>query len=231
MDAFARYGFDVWTMDRRRLRQVRARRRQFRHRQRCRGSQGGNGGDRARNRAGAVQFPRRIVRCPARGGVRHRGARACRPLDTGGAVPTPAVGSPNAGKARRAGGVLPHRQHPAARPRHDREHLHARQAWHHRSRSAQGAGGCRVVYGDEVPTGTYLDMTAHLPVVDPTKIVSPVLVVRGEFDGIATMEDLSGNSFVSCRTATGRSRSSQVRRTRCQRARAATRSGMWRRHS
>jgi pimeloyl-ACP methyl ester carboxylesterase len=47
-----------------------------------------------------------------------------------------------------------------------------------------------LVYGDQVPTGTYLDMTAHLPVVDPTRIVSPVLVVRGEFDGIATMEDL-----------------------------------------
>ena len=47
-----------------------------------------------------------------------------------------------------------------------------------------------LVYGDQVPTGTYLDMTAHLPVVDPTKILSPVAVVRGEFDGIATMEDL-----------------------------------------
>jgi alpha-beta hydrolase superfamily lysophospholipase len=47
-----------------------------------------------------------------------------------------------------------------------------------------------LVYGDQVPTGTYLDMTAHLPVVDPAKIRSPVAVIRGEFDGIATMEDL-----------------------------------------
>jgi alpha-beta hydrolase superfamily lysophospholipase len=47
-----------------------------------------------------------------------------------------------------------------------------------------------LVYGDQVPTGTYLDMTAHLPVVDPTKIQSPVAVIRGEYDGIATMEDL-----------------------------------------
>jgi alpha-beta hydrolase superfamily lysophospholipase len=47
-----------------------------------------------------------------------------------------------------------------------------------------------LVYGDHVPTGTYLDMTAHLPVVDPTKLASPVLVARGDFDGIATMEDL-----------------------------------------
>jgi alpha-beta hydrolase superfamily lysophospholipase len=47
-----------------------------------------------------------------------------------------------------------------------------------------------LVFGDAVPTGTYLDMTAHLPVVDPTKLASPVAVIRGEFDGIATMEDL-----------------------------------------
>ena len=47
-----------------------------------------------------------------------------------------------------------------------------------------------MVYGDTVPTGTYLDMTSRLPVVDPAKILSPVLVARGEYDGIATMEDL-----------------------------------------
>lgn len=44
--------------------------------------------------------------------------------------------------------------------------------------------------GDSVPTGTYLDMTANLPLVDPTKVQSPVLVVRGEFDGISTDADL-----------------------------------------
>ena len=47
-----------------------------------------------------------------------------------------------------------------------------------------------MVYGDTVPTGTYLDMTSRLPMVDPAKILSPVLVARGEYDGIATMEDL-----------------------------------------
>lgn len=44
--------------------------------------------------------------------------------------------------------------------------------------------------GDAVPTGTYLDMCANLPVVDPSRIQSPVLIVRGEHDGIATEEDL-----------------------------------------
>jgi pimeloyl-ACP methyl ester carboxylesterase len=47
-----------------------------------------------------------------------------------------------------------------------------------------------LVYGDSVPSGTYLDMTSKLPVVEPEKILSPVLVARGEYDGIATMEDL-----------------------------------------
>lgn len=44
--------------------------------------------------------------------------------------------------------------------------------------------------GDTVPTGTYLDMTANLPLVDPAKVQSPVLVVRGEYDGISTDADL-----------------------------------------
>lgn len=45
-------------------------------------------------------------------------------------------------------------------------------------------------FGDTVPTGTYLDMTANLPVVDPRKVLSPVCILRGEYDGIATDEDL-----------------------------------------
>ncbi|WP_375412216.1 alpha/beta hydrolase [uncultured Bradyrhizobium sp.] len=45
-------------------------------------------------------------------------------------------------------------------------------------------------FGDQIPTGTYLDMTANLPVVHPDKVLSPVLLVRGEYDGIATIADL-----------------------------------------
>ena len=46
-------------------------------------------------------------------------------------------------------------------------------------------------HGETVPTGTYLDMTANLPVVDPRQLRAPVLVLRGEYDGIATEEDLN----------------------------------------
>ena len=43
---------------------------------------------------------------------------------------------------------------------------------------------------DSMPTGTYVDMCSRLPVVDPTKITVPTLIMRGQHDGIASMEDL-----------------------------------------
>jgi len=47
-------------------------------------------------------------------------------------------------------------------------------------------------YADSVPTGTYLDMTTKLPLVDPARIRAATLVVRGVHDGIATEADLAG---------------------------------------
>ncbi len=55
---------------------------------------------------------------------------------------------------------------------------------------AEALADAELPFGDTIPTGTYLDMTANLPVVDPAKVKSPVLLVRGEHDGIATEEDL-----------------------------------------
>jgi pimeloyl-ACP methyl ester carboxylesterase len=43
---------------------------------------------------------------------------------------------------------------------------------------------------DSVPTGTYVDMCSRLPVVDPARITVPTLIMRGQWDGIASMEDL-----------------------------------------
>ncbi len=45
-------------------------------------------------------------------------------------------------------------------------------------------------FGDTIPSGTYLDMAANLPLVDPTKVKSPVLMTRGEWDGNSTNDDL-----------------------------------------
>ncbi len=43
----------------------------------------------------------------------------------------------------------------------------------------------------EVPSGTYLDMSANLPVLDPVKLKVPVLIMRGQYDGIASFRDLA----------------------------------------
>ena len=45
-------------------------------------------------------------------------------------------------------------------------------------------------FGEEVPTGTYLDMAAKLPLVDPKKVLAPVLMIRGIYDGNSTTADL-----------------------------------------
>ncbi|MCP5155868.1 MAG: alpha/beta hydrolase [Ectothiorhodospiraceae bacterium] len=55
---------------------------------------------------------------------------------------------------------------------------------------AEALADAELALTDSVPTGTYLDMCANLPVVDPTTIHCPVQIVRGEHDGIATEDDL-----------------------------------------
>lgn len=44
--------------------------------------------------------------------------------------------------------------------------------------------------GDSVPNGTYVDMCINLPIVDPALITCPVLMIRSEYDGITTDEDM-----------------------------------------
>ena len=43
---------------------------------------------------------------------------------------------------------------------------------------------------NSVPTGTYVDMCSKLPLVDPAKIVVPTILMRGQWDGIAAVDDL-----------------------------------------
>jgi len=56
--------------------------------------------------------------------------------------------------------------------------------------AADALADAELPLGDSVPTGTYLDMCANLPVIDPAKIDCPVCIIRGEFDGIAAEPDL-----------------------------------------
>jgi pimeloyl-ACP methyl ester carboxylesterase len=41
-----------------------------------------------------------------------------------------------------------------------------------------------------MPNGTYIDMCSRLPIVDPAAISAPTILMRGEFDGIAGLDDL-----------------------------------------
>ena len=43
---------------------------------------------------------------------------------------------------------------------------------------------------DSVPTGTYVDMCAKLPVVTPENIKAATIIMRGQWDGIAGFDDL-----------------------------------------
>lgn len=43
---------------------------------------------------------------------------------------------------------------------------------------------------DSVPTGTYVDMCSKLPLVDPAKLAMPTLLLHGQYDGIAGVDDL-----------------------------------------
>ncbi|HEY2337262.1 MAG TPA: alpha/beta hydrolase [Burkholderiales bacterium] len=43
---------------------------------------------------------------------------------------------------------------------------------------------------NSMPTGTYLDMSVSLPVLDPAKISVPTAILRGVWDGIATDKDV-----------------------------------------
>ena len=43
---------------------------------------------------------------------------------------------------------------------------------------------------DSMPNGTYIDMCSKLPIVDPPKLTMPTLILRGQYDGIASFDDL-----------------------------------------
>ena len=57
---------------------------------------------------------------------------------------------------------------------------------------------------NSIPNGTYVDMCSNLPVCDPEKIKAATLIMRGEYDGIASLTDLL-KFFENCRTRTSSS--------------------------
>ena len=43
---------------------------------------------------------------------------------------------------------------------------------------------------DSMPNGTYIDMCSKLPLVNPEAIKVPTIIMRGQYDGIASFDDL-----------------------------------------
>ncbi len=43
---------------------------------------------------------------------------------------------------------------------------------------------------DSIPNGSYIDMCSKLPIIDPALITVPTIVMRGQWDGIASFDDL-----------------------------------------
>ena len=55
---------------------------------------------------------------------------------------------------------------------------------------AQALADYELALGNTAPTGSYIDMAIHMPMVDPTKLTCPVLITRAETDGNATEAEL-----------------------------------------
>lgn len=100
------------------------------------------------------------------------------------------AGSPTLAKRREK--VAEYRAHP--RRKVDRAFVHSMFTRDKPGTSemiaADALADAELALGDSVPNGTYLDMCANLPVIDPEKITCPVCIIRGEFDGIAAEPDL-----------------------------------------
>jgi pimeloyl-ACP methyl ester carboxylesterase len=45
-------------------------------------------------------------------------------------------------------------------------------------------------FGNSVPSGSYIDMAVNLPLVDPARLASPVMMIRGQYDGNSTDAEL-----------------------------------------
>jgi alpha-beta hydrolase superfamily lysophospholipase len=191
MDAFAGYGFDVWTMD---------------HEGYGKSARTSGNSDIASGVAdllAASELIRRetgaqkIHMFGESSGALRAGAFAMAYPDRVGRLILEAftwtgAGSPTLGK--RAEALAEYRAH--NRRKRDRAMLESIFTRDHPGTTdpavAASFVAAEIGYGDSVPSGTYLDMTANLPVVDPLKVTSPVLMVRGEYDGIAALDDLLG---------------------------------------
>lgn len=191
MDAFARYGFDVWTMD---------------HEGYGRSDRTSGNSDIAsgvQDLRAAMEVVRNETSMPnahffgeSSGGIRAAAFAVDHPESVGrlalSAYTWTGKGSPTlANRAKDVDFYRTHNMRPATLE------LYRSIFTRDKAGTADPAVGDALYaaeskFGGSVPTGTYLDMVTKLPLVDPEKLRVPVLMARGEFDGISTEEDLIG---------------------------------------
>jgi alpha-beta hydrolase superfamily lysophospholipase len=186
---FADAGFDVWTMDHEGYGRS-TDREQFGYRQRRRGPENCDGGGAARDRPKQSSHVRRIVGCNPRRRVRPERAGSGRPLILA-AFTYKGSGAAEIERRKRRIAEL------RANPRRKRDAAMSRSIFSRDGHPSlydpamvEALVASEIKYGDTVPSGTYLDMAANLPLVDPAKVTSPVLMTRGEWDGNSTNDDL-----------------------------------------
>jgi pimeloyl-ACP methyl ester carboxylesterase len=190
MNVFARYGFDVWTMD---------------HDGYGYSGSSGNNSDIASGvedlRPGTEIVARETGRdrfhfCGVSSGAIRAGAFAmARPdrVDRLVLVAFSYKGTDSPTLKKRAERLEYYRTH-TRRPR-DREMIRSiftrdGHADSYDPAVADAVADAELKFGDSVPTGTYLDMSANLPLVHPDKVSAPVLMISGQHDGNATLGDL-----------------------------------------
>ena len=191
MDAFARYGFDVWTMD---------------HEGYGRSDRTAGNSDIASGVAdlhAAMEVVRRETGRPSAhffgessGGIRAAAFAVAAPDAVArlglSAFTWTGKGSPTlTNRAKDVEFYRTHNMRPATRE------LYRSIFTRDKAGTADPAVGdaladAEAKFGDSVPTGTYLDMVTKLPLADPKVLHVPVLMARGEYDGISTQEDLIG---------------------------------------
>jgi pimeloyl-ACP methyl ester carboxylesterase len=189
MDVFAGYGFDVWTMD---------------HEGYGRSGSSGNNSDIASGVADlaaafeVIESESGDTACAfygqSSGAIRAAAFAAANPKKATklalAAFVWTGAGSPTLAKRKER---LAEWRHSNTRPV-DKAFFHAMftrdGSGYHDPAVPEAIATAELPFGGNVPTGTYLDMCANLPLVDPLNIDCPVMIIRGQFDGIASEEDL-----------------------------------------
>ena len=191
MNVFAGYGFDVWTMDHDGYGYSGSSGNNSDIASGVEDLKAGDAGGRCRRPASRSSLLRQVLGRHPRRRLRPGAARSA---STGSSSPPPPTRATAPPKSRGGAHSIDELR---ANPRRKRDAAMIRSIFTRDGHPgiydpavAEALVATEMKFGDTIPSGTYLDMAANLPLVDPTKVMSPVLMTRGEWDGNSTNDDL-----------------------------------------